>query len=105
MQTTTFPSIRPIASPILGLIAGTLIAAPAALQVGGYIQPLMLLAGAALGAKVGYTKRNNALFFYVGLLTVLILSTILFKHGFSQQPIASTETGTGIYPGSDQPLN
>ena len=62
---------------VMGAFTGALIAIPISGSFGPVPPPAILVRVTALGALVGYRRRNSHAFFYFSLFCVLVLSTLI----------------------------
>lgn len=77
MRTESF-SFQEVATTILGGFTGCLLALPF-LTADSPATIVYALVGTALGLMLGYRRRQSRFFFYVCLLSVLVLSSLLVK--------------------------
>ncbi|MBN8548274.1 MAG: hypothetical protein J0M12_03040 [Deltaproteobacteria bacterium] len=68
---------REIASILLGALTGALIGFPWVTSVDVSVAGLIVVISAILGGVIGYRKRRSTLFFYVCLIAVVGLATLL----------------------------
>ena len=69
-----------ITSVLAGSLAGFLIAVPLTAHTAGALSVFALSASTGLGLLMGYKQRGNRVFFYVALVTILLLSTIIIQN-------------------------
>lgn len=74
---------REISCIVLGAITGFLIGLPWALQAQGAVSIITPLLFAACGGLVGFRQRRNTLFFYLCLVCVVALASLLSRNLFA----------------------
>ncbi len=81
-MTYRFETFRVIANIILSALVGLLIAVPLSIGMSIGANLAILLLFSALGALIGYKRRSSHAFFYLSLVSILVLSSVLSRSIF-----------------------
>ena len=79
MATFSFSQFREIACVGLSAVTGFLIGVPLLALTPGPLGVVVLITLAIIGGVVGFRKRRQPIFFYVSLVSVLFLSSVILK--------------------------
>ena len=74
---------RTIATTALSALNGFLISLPCSALVEGYFSIACMILFTLGGARIGYRKRESTLFFYLSLVSALILISVVTKNGIT----------------------
>jgi len=74
-----FSKFYQISSVVLGTLAGLLIAVPISINMGPGMAPVFLLLFGLVGGLMGYRRRDSRVFFYLSIVSVLVLSSIIYR--------------------------
>jgi hypothetical protein len=73
----SFATFREIVCVVLGAITAVLIALPVVTQEGAPSPIALLALFGGMGALIGYRKRHSTFFFYLCLVSVIALSSLI----------------------------
>jgi len=68
-----------VSSVMLGSIAGVLIAVPVSSSIESAWGALLLLLFGLAGVLMGYRRRDSRMFFYLSIVCVLVLSSVIYR--------------------------
>lgn len=82
-----------LANPVLGALAGILIALPLAVHAAPSAAPFLVLPLFALGTMLGWRRRDSRLFLYVAMIAVLALAFLFLRSMPASESLSEWRSG------------